>query len=75
MKSVSIDGAMADYSKMTQQDFDDHLDSVIECMTKEQLVGLPGVKEILIEEFNNDVLDSWSEANQNKAYPDVDEVS
>ena len=50
---------MADYSQMTQDDFDRYLAGILRAMTGEQLLAVPGVSEIVAEHFNNDVLDRW----------------
>jgi hypothetical protein len=49
-----------DYSKMTQDDFDKHLLGVMECMSMEQVLSIPGVHEAVSEELNNEVLDAWA---------------
>ena len=36
------------------------------------ILSVPGVYEILAEEWNNDVLDTWVELNPELAYPDED---
>ena len=49
-----------DYDKMTSEDFDRHLLMVMSRMTMEQVLAIPGVYEVLSEELNNEVLDSWA---------------
>jgi len=50
---------MTDYSKMTQEDFDNILNSILQGMNGSQLLTIPGIYEILSEEFNNEVLTAW----------------
>ena len=47
------------YAKMTQADFDDYLERLLEGMTARELLSIGGVYEIVAEKFNNDVLDAW----------------
>lgn len=54
---------MAEYSKMTQDDFDNHLEKVVKGMSTAELLAVPGVRLLLGEELNNEVLESW-EAEQ-----------
>ena len=51
---------MFNYSKMTQEDFDRILCDLLRGMNGVQLLAVPGVAEILIEEFNNEVLERWA---------------
>jgi hypothetical protein len=56
---------MTDYSKMTQEDFENHLEKVLDSYNRcpSQLLSIPGVYECVSEYYNNEVLDSWAEAN------------
>jgi hypothetical protein len=54
---------------MTDGEFDEYLRKIVNSMTTEQIVGIPGVRTILMEELNNDVLDAWADDNPEKAYP------
>jgi len=66
---------MADYSKMTSGEFEEALtDIVTETMTVGEMLTIPGVYEILAEEFNNSVLDRWAADNPAKAYPDAHDL-
>jgi len=56
---------MADYSQMTQEEFDTILEEICGC---DLTIG--GVYEAVSEHFNNEVLDLWAERNPEKAYPD-----
>lgn len=64
----------ADYTAMTQDDFDSHLRWVVEAHCREHgpagLIFLPGVYEALSEHFHNDVLSDWENANPELAWPD-----
>lgn len=50
---------MADYSKMTSDDYERHFIKVLGELTKDDILGIEGVAEIVYEELNNEVLDSW----------------
>lgn len=54
-------GKEADFSKMTDDDFDRHLLGVMECMTMVQILELPGIYKVVSEELNNDVLAAWED--------------
>ncbi len=62
-----------DYSKMTQEDFDDTLDEVVYGHGLTYLYGLEGVWEIASDHFHNDVLDRWAEQHPDLAYPAFEE--
>ena len=47
--------------KVTQGQFDQKLVEILSGMTGAQLLSIPGIYEILAEEFNNDVLDALNE--------------
>ena len=61
---------MADYSKMTDKDFDYHLEKTLHDVRAETLLQIPGIYEILAERYNNEVLDAWAEDNPCLAYPE-----
>ena len=49
-----------DYAKITTEQFDNSLREILKNMTAEQLLTIPGIYEIVSEEFNNDVLEkAW----------------
>jgi cobyric acid synthase len=48
---------MPDYDKMTTEEFDEILREIVE--KEADIIGIPGVYEILSEYFNNDVLAVW----------------
>lgn len=58
---------MTDYSKMTQEDFDTIL---VELLQAEPHAGvllhIPGIYEIVAEEYNNAVLDEWKRRQESK---------
>ena len=65
---------MADYSKMTQDQFDGIMKNIVAGMSAAEIIAVPGVYECLSEELNNDILDTWAEDNPELAYPeDCDE--
>jgi hypothetical protein len=47
--------------KVAQEQFDQKLAEILSGMTGAQLLSIPGIYEILAEEFNNDVLDALDE--------------
>jgi hypothetical protein len=53
------DYTMGKYNNMKQEEFDQILLSILREQTAEQLISIPGIYEILAEEFNNEVLDRW----------------
>ena len=54
------------YENMTQRDFDNYLDKIMDITSKTELLSLPGVYEIISETYNNDVLALWAEENPEK---------
>lgn len=54
---------MTDYSKMTQEDFDRILITLIDRSSAGNLLHIPGVYELVAESYNNDVLDYWEHLN------------
>ena len=66
---------MADYSKMTDEEFEQILTEVVAGMSAGQILGVPGVHEVLREELNNEVLYEWADRNEDKAYPNEDDES
>lgn len=68
---------MADYSKMTDDEFDEILLEIVrEDLSSEIVTSVPGVYELVREHFNNDVLDRWAERNPKKAWPEeVDDAA
>lgn len=65
---------MADYSQMTDEEFETFLDDQIQQAGLRYILDLPGVMEIVREEMNNEVLDAWAGENPMKAWPDNDVV-
>lgn len=56
-----------DYDRMTEDEFQAILkDLVTETMTVGELLGVPGVYEVLKEALNNEVLDKWAMDNPGK---------
>ena len=51
---------MTDYSKMTTEEFDNILTEILQAEPHAGVVlHIPGVYEIVAEEYNNAVLDEW----------------
>lgn len=50
--------------KVTQGQFNQKLAEILSGMTGAQLLSIPGIYEILAEEFNNDVLDAMNEEDE-----------
>ncbi len=59
----------ASYSAMTHDEFDAILDRLVGRMTTAEIMGYPGVYEILREELNNEILEVWEQENPDKAHP------
>lgn len=51
---------MGKYDKMTDEEFDTYLESIVDMLTPAQILAIPGVYEALSEELNNEVLDAWA---------------
>jgi hypothetical protein len=51
------------YSKMTSEAFDETLDSIVRRMSASLILAIDGVREIVQEELNNEVLDEWAKRN------------
>jgi len=60
---------VADYSKMTDQDFDKILEELVGEMSAAQILAYGDVNMVLREELNNEVLSLWEKRNPNKALP------
>lgn len=52
---------MQDYSKMTNQEFDNILEEVVSEMSAGIILSYGDVYSILSEELNNEVLQRWSD--------------
>lgn len=55
---------MADYSSMTDEDFDSILEELVGKMSAGQILSYGDVNALLREELNNDVLSTWEERNR-----------
>ena len=64
---------MADYTSMTDQEFDALLLQIVRGLSAEQILSYGDVNMILREEFNDQVLDLWTEENPDRAVPDKSE--
>ena len=58
---------MTDYSKMTQEDYDSILIEILKQKRASQLIVLPGIYEIVSEEFNNEILKIWEQRQKTVA--------
>lgn len=67
------DVSMSKYSKMTDEDFDEILKDVLEDVCTGELLSIPGIYEILAEEYNNEVLDRWERRQPHAEDEDDDE--
>lgn len=65
---------MADYSKMTDSDFDRYLTEAVRSLSAEQWLAIPGIYDVMREAYNNEVLDAWSNDNPELAYPEDEEA-
>lgn len=61
---------MTDYSKMTNEDFDKELNEILNDLSIQEIMAIPGVYECVVEELNNDILDNWANEHPELAYPD-----
>ena len=59
---------MACYKRITDNEFDNELNDILEDMSAIELTNIPGIYEIVAEHFNNDVLDSWFRKQLDKVY-------
>ena len=50
---------MSNYDEMTQDQFDGILIGILETMSANQIIDIPGVYEAVREELNNEVLSHW----------------
>lgn len=64
---------MADYSKMTQDEFDELLEEMVGNMSGSEIMAISGAYEVFSEHLNNDVLDEWAYQNPEKARPNGQE--
>ena len=63
---------MADYTLMSENEFDTILEEIVEEMSAGQILAIGAVNCTLREELNTDVLSLWEERNPEKAFPDDD---
>jgi len=49
---------------ITQEQFDKILIEILNEYTGAQLLNIPGIYEIVSEEFNNEILERWEKANE-----------
>ena len=61
---------MADYTKMTDADFDRLLEKRVSNMTASEILSYGDVNMFFREELNNEILTDWEEENPDLAYPD-----
>ena len=59
---------MADYSQMTDKEFDDILQEIV-VQEANTLLMIPEVNTVLREYFNDAVLEQWEKLNPEKAFP------
>lgn len=52
---------MSKIDEMTTEDFNQILIEILQEMKASQLIDIPGIYEIVAEEFNNEVIDKWIE--------------
>lgn len=53
-----------DYSKLGNEKFDQLLLEEVKRLSAEEILAVPGVYEIMREEFNNAVLEAWEKEQQ-----------
>jgi len=66
-----LETSMADYSLMTDAEFDSILEELVEKMSARQILAIGDVNTILREELTNDVLSLWEKRNPKKAFRDT----
>jgi hypothetical protein len=50
---------MTDYSNLTNEEYDEILEELVEEEPAGILLGIPGVYEAVREHYNNEVLEKW----------------
>lgn len=63
---------MADYSKMTDDEFNGILKEIVDGMSGAEILAIAGVYEVLREELNNEVLERWAGEHPELAWPEDD---
>lgn len=53
-----------DYSKLTNEKFDQLLLEEVRHLSAEEILAISGVYEILSEEFNNAILEAWKKEQE-----------
>lgn len=64
VRAYNVSGSgelMSDYSKMRDEDFDRILTDILNEIRGGQLLSIPGIYEIVSEEFNDEILDRWDQ--------------
>ena len=61
---------MANYSTMTNEEFDTILESLVSQMSAGEILGYGDVYATLSEELNNAVLQKWEDDNPERAFPE-----
>lgn len=59
---------MGDYSKLTDDQFDTILSSILDKMTGASILSVRGAYELFAEHFNNEVLEIWDEQQENPCH-------
>jgi len=59
----------ADYSTMTDDEFDAILAEIVSKLTPAQILSYGDVYAILREELNNEILTTWEHRNPKRAFP------
>lgn len=62
---------MVDFSKMTDEEFDNILMEIMNEEKASDLLIIPGIYEIVAEYFNNDILDVWEQRQLEKELGDI----
>jgi hypothetical protein len=57
---------MADYTQLTDAEFDNILEELVSKMSASQILAFGDVNMFLREELNNEILDTWAERNPEK---------
>ena len=54
------------YEKMTDEDFYRILEDILNEMSGDSILVIPGLYEVLAEYFNNEILDRWEDEQDGK---------
>ena len=59
-------------STITTEEFDERLIGMLSLIQAKQLLDIPGIYEIVSEEFNNDILEQWESDQEDEQEEEED---